>query len=201
MNSQGKTSRLGMFMLLLLIAETVLILLSWILSAMRVEGVRSLLSGEGVRWFFGHFTSMVASHWLACLVLMLVALGCLQKSGLFVQPHTSYRDRMALRITVVFLVFYVGVILLLTAIPHAVLLSSTGSLFPSPFSRSIVPLLSFGIILVSVTFGMVSGRFQTLADVLDALSFGCRKGAPLFIFYILLIQLYESLRFVFPLTV
>ena len=197
MNSQGKTSRLGMLMLLLLIAEAVLILVSWILSAMRVEGVRSLLSGEGVRWFFGHFTTMVASPWLACLVLLLVALGCLQKSGLFSRPHTSYRDRLALRVTVVFLVIYVGVVLLLTAIPHAVLLSSTGNLFPSPFSHSIVPILSFGMILISVSFGMVSGRFETLSDVLDALSFGCRKGAPLFIFYILAIQLYESLKFVF----
>ena len=197
MNNQRKTSHLGMLMLLLLIAEVVLILTSWILSAMRVEGVRSLLSGEGVRWFFGNFTSMVASPLLACLVLMLVSLGCLQKCGLFSRPHTSYRDRMALRLTIVFLVIYVGVVLLLTAVPHAVLLSSTGSLFPSPFSRSIVPLLSFGIILISISFGLVSGRFQTLSDVLDALSFGCRKGAPLFIFYIMVIQLYESLKFVF----
>ena len=197
MNSQGKTSRLGMLMLLLLVAEAVLILLSWILSAMRVEGVRSLLSGEGVRWFFGHFTTMVGSPWLACLVLLLVAFGCLQKSGLFSRPHTSYRDRLALRVTVVFLIIYVGVVLLLTALLHAVLLSSTGNLFPSPFSHSIVPILSFGVILISVSFGMVSGRFETLSDVLDALSFGCRKGAPLFIFYILAIQLYESLKFVF----
>lgn len=197
MNSQAKGSRFGVLMLLLLIAEVVLILLSWILSAMRVDGVRSMLSGEGVRWFFGNFASMVASPWLAWFLLLLVALGCLQKSGLIRQPHTSYRDRMALRLTFVFLVLYVGVCFSLTAVPHAVLLSSTGSLFPSPFSRSIIPILSFGIILVSVSFGLVSGRFQTLADVLDALSFGCRKGAPLFIFYILLIQLYESLRFVF----
>ena len=197
MNSQGKTSRLGMLMLLLLIAEAVLILLSWILSAMRVDGVRSLLSGEGVRWFFGNFTMMIASPWLAWLVLLMIALGCLQKCGLIGQPHTSYRDRMALRITFVFLVLYMGVILWLTAVPHAVLLSSTGSLFPSPFSRSIVPLISFGVILVSITFGLVSGRFQTFAEIIDALSFGCRKGAPLFIFYILLIQLFESLKFVF----
>lgn len=197
MNNQSKTSRLGVLMLLLLIAEAVLILLSWILSAMRVDGVRSLLSGEGIRWFFGNFTTMVASPWLAWLVLMLMSLGCMQKCGLIGKPHASYRDRMALRLTFVFLVLYVGVISLLTAVPHAVLLSSTGSLFPSPFSRSIVPILSFGIILVSITFGLVSGRFQTLSDIIDALSFGCRKGAPLFIFYILVIQLFESLRFIF----
>jgi aminobenzoyl-glutamate transport protein len=94
-------------------------------------------------------------------------------------------------------VLYVGVVLLLTAIPHAVLLSSTGNLFPSPFSRSIMPMFCFGIILISVSFGLVSGRFQTLSDVLDALSYGCRMGAPLFIFDILVIQLYESLKFVF----
>ena len=197
MNSQAKASSYGILMFLLLIAEVVLILLSWILSAMRVDGVRSLLSGEGIRWFFGNFTSMVASPWLVWLLLLMIALGCLQKSGPYCLPRHSYRDRMALRITIVFFALYVGVILLLTAVPHSVLLSSTGSLFPSPFSRSIIPVLSFGIILISVSFGMVSGRFQNLADVLDALSFGCRKGAPLFIFYILLIQLYESLRFVF----
>jgi aminobenzoyl-glutamate transport protein len=197
MNSQAKASSYGILMFLLLIAEVVLILLSWILSAMRVDGVRSLLSGEGIRWFFGNFTSMVASPWLVWLLLLMIALGCLQKSGLYCLPRHSYRDRMALRITIVFFALYVGVILLLTAVPHSVLLSSTGSLFPSPFSRSIIPVLSFGIILISVSFGMVSGRFQNLADVLDALSFGCRKGATLFIFYILLIQLYESLRFVF----
>ncbi len=33
--------------------------------------------------------------------------------------------------------------------------------------------------------------------VLDSLSFGIRRGAPLFFVYILLIQFYESLRFVF----
>ena len=197
MNSPGRTSRLGMLLMLLLVAEAGLILISWILSAMRVDGVRSLLSGEGIRWFFGNFTSMVASPLLVWLVLLLIALGCLQKSGLIGLPHTSYRDRMALRITIVILMLYVGVILLLTAVPHAVLLSSTGSLFPSPFSRSIVPILSFGIILIAVSFGLVSGRFQTLTDVLDALSFGCRKGASLFIFYILLMLLFESLRFVF----
>lgn len=186
-----------MLMLALLITETMLILISWILSAMRIDGVSSMLSGEGIRWFFGHFTTMVASPWLAWMVLLLMALGCLQKSGLVGLPHTSYRDKMALRITFVLLVLYIGVILLLTVVPHAVLLSATGSLFPSPFTHSIVPLFSFGTILISISFGLVSGRFQTLADVLYALSFGCQKWAPLFVFYILLIQLYESLRFIF----
>ena len=55
------SSQLGVVLFILLIAELALILLSWILSAAGVEGVRSLLSGEGVRWFVGDFARMVAS--------------------------------------------------------------------------------------------------------------------------------------------
>lgn len=180
----------------LLLAEVLLILLSWILSATMTEGVRSLLSGEGIRWFFGCYTSIVASPPLAWLVLLLIAAGCMRQSGIMSRQQ-SYRDRMALRASLVFLAIYVSVILLLTAMPHAVLLSATGSLVPSPFSRSLVAVVAFGLVLLAVVFGVMSGRLRTLADILDSLSEGIRRGAPLFIIYILAMHLYASLKFVF----
>lgn len=180
----------------LLLAEVLLILLSWILSATMTEGVRSLLSGEGIRWFFGCYTGIVASPPLAWLVLLLIAAGCMRQSGIM-RPQQSYRDRMALRAALVFLALYIGVILLLTAMPHAVLLSATGSLVPSPFSRSLVAVVAFGLVLLAVVFGVMSGRLRTLADVLDSLSEGIRRGAPLFIIFILAMHLYASLKFVF----
>lgn len=182
--------------LVLLIAELVLILLSWILSATMTEGVRSLLSGEGMRWFFGRSAQMIASPLLAWLLLLLIAGGCLVRSGLL-SRRQGYRDRIALRLSLAFLLAYVAFLLALTAMPHALLLSATGSLFPSAFSAGLVPAVAFGLVLVSVAYGAVSGRFRSLADVLDSLSFGIRRGAPLFFVYILLIQFYESLRFVF----
>jgi aminobenzoyl-glutamate transport protein len=45
--------RLGVVVFTLLISEALLVILSWLLSATRMEGVRSLLSSEGIRWFFG----------------------------------------------------------------------------------------------------------------------------------------------------
>ena len=183
-------------MLLLLIAEVVLILLSWILSAMRVEGVRSLLSGEGIRWFFGNFTSMVASPWLVWLILLLISGGCLWMTV----PRKwrgGYRDKVACRVSLAFLIIYVGIICLLTLMPHAILLSTTGSLFPSAFSRALVPIVAFGICLVGLSFGLMSGRLRSLSDVLESLSAGLRWGAPLIVIYILFIQFYHSLRFVF----
>ena len=65
----------------LLLSEFVLILMSWILSATGMEGVRSLLSSEGIRWFVGGFAEMVASPILAWIVLLLIAIGAFMQSG------------------------------------------------------------------------------------------------------------------------
>lgn len=187
--------------LVLLLAELVLVLLSWILSAIGVEGVRSLLSSEGIRWFVGGFTDMVASPLLVWLIILLMAFGAYRKSGLTSLVDSSYqmtyRDKTALRVAIVFLLAYVAVILMLTIIPHAILLSATGSLFPSPFSRSIVPLTAFGISLVSIIYGMMSGRLRGFTDILDALSLGISRGTPLFVLYILFVQFISSIWFVF----
>ena len=193
---------LGVVLISLLIAELTLILLSWILSAAGVEGVRSLLSGEGVRWFVGDFAGMVASPLLVWLILLLMAIGAFLRSGLSMLWHEgrsrimSYRDRTAFRVSLVLLVAYIVAILLLTVVPHAILLSVSGSLFPSPFSRSIIPIVAFGITLVCIAFGMISGRMQSLSDILDALSYGICKYAPLLVLYIFCIMFYQSLRFV-----
>ena len=180
----------------LLLAELILILVSWLLSATMTEGVRSLLSSEGIRWFFGSFVGIMASPLLVWLLLSLIALGSLQKSGLLAMQQ-SYREKVALRSALLLLILYVVVILLLTVTPNAFLLSITGSLFPSAFSRSLVPVIAFGIVLMSISFGVMSGRINSLPAVLETLSFGISKGAELFVLYILIMQLYESLWFVF----
>jgi aminobenzoyl-glutamate transport protein len=181
---------------LLVLAELLLVLTSWLLSATMAEGVRSLISSEGVRWFFGSFSTLLSTEWLVWLLLLAMTGGCLWQSGLL-HPQDGYRQGVALRAAVVLLVIYVIAVLALTAVPHAVLLSATGQLMPSPFSRALVPIVSFGALLVSAVFGYASGRFSSVSDVVDALSFGIGKSAPLFLLYILAVQLYESLRFVF----
>ena len=67
--------------MVLLLAEVMLIILSWLLSTAMMEGVRSLLSSQGIRWYFGSFTSIMASPLLVWLLLLLSAWGCLQQSG------------------------------------------------------------------------------------------------------------------------
>lgn len=196
--------------LVLLVGQVLLMLVSWLVSAaLPGSGIRSLLSSEGLRWFMGRFAQLTATPWLVWLVLLSMAWGCLVHSGLLIgargmvrgarerQP-LGYRERRALMLSLLLLAVIVGVMLLLTAVPHAVLLSAVGSLWPSPFSASLVPVIAFSITLVSAFYGLVAGRFESFADVYRAAVDGIRQGAPLFVFYVLVIQIYESLRFVLP---
>jgi len=183
--------------LALAVAEGVLVLVSWLLSATQTEDVTSLLSSEGLRWFFGSFVSMLVSPSLVWLLLLSMAGGCLWRSGVLHMTTNGYRERVAVRITIALLLVYVLVVVALTAVPHALLLSATGRLFPSPFSHAIVPILSFGALLLSSVYGWASGRFTSWADIVDSLSWGIQRAAPLFILYVFFFQFYESLRFVF----
>ena len=190
--------------LTLFLAQLLLMLLSWLLAAaFPMSGLRSLLSTEGLRWFMGHFSDLLATPLLVWLVLLSMAYGCFCESGLCRHLLTfrssfSYRERRALMLVVLLLAVYVGVVLLLTAIPHAILLSATGELWPSPFSASLIPLIAFAVMLCSCAYGVIAGSFPKVHDVYESLLSGLYRGAPLLLLYVLLMQLYGSLRFVFP---
>ena len=100
-------------------------------------------------------------------------------------------------VSIIVLCLFGMVVGLLTLPPHAILLSATGELFPSAFSRSLLPIITFAVSLFAVVFGMMSGRLNTLSDILDALSNGLSRSAPLVVIAILLIQFIASLGFVF----
>jgi len=187
--------------LLLIVAELLLVFASWLWAATTTtEGVRSLISEEGVRWLFGNFTDILSSPWLVHLLLLSMAGGNLWRSGLLRMSSKSYRGRLAIRLTIITFLLFVVVLLLLIAVPHAILLSATGAVFPSPFSRAIVPLFSLGVVLVSTVHGWASGRYVSFADIVGSWSYGISQAAPLFVLYVLLMQLYKSLLFVFLYT-
>jgi len=190
----------------LALAEVLLVLVSWLLSATMTGGVRSLLSSEGVRWFFGQFTAVIATPYLVWLLLAAMAIGSLRQSGVAdmvcwkrtpADSRQGYRHQVAVMTTLAALIIYIGVIVALTAVPHAVLLSATGQLMPSAFSRALVPIVAFGLLLLSAVYGLMAGRFTSVADVVRSMTTGIADAAPLLLLYMLAAQLYTSLRFVF----
>lgn len=185
-------------MLLLALAQIVLVLLSWLITAAMPEAFpRSMLSPEGIRWFFGSFTENMESPWLVGLLLICIAWGTLQNSGLLHFDRTIYRHRNALRLVLIELVLFVAVILLLTVVPHAILLNVMGGIEASSFSRSILPYICFAVIVMSLSFGAVSNKLQGIEAMGESLSEGIRMAAPYFVIYILANQLYSSIEYLF----
>lgn len=188
--------------IVLLLAELILMFVSWLLSAaMPMSGIRSMLSGEGLRWFFGSFVDCLASPLLIWLLLLAMAWGALGRCGILSflsSPVRPIRQRRALVISLVTLAVLVAVVLLMTAVPHAVLLSASGSLLPSPFSRSIVPIVAFALVVLAVVYGIIAGTFDSATSVYNAIVAGLCRWAPLLPLYVLVTQFYYSLLFVLP---
>ena len=183
--------------LTLVVAQLLLILVSWFVTAAWPDvPMLSLLSSEGIRWLFGTFAQNLLTPLLAWLLLGSIAYGAVVSSGLteLHRPFT-YRQRSALRFVAVEALLFVVVLLLLTLIPQAPLLSATGQLFPSAFSDGLVPFLCFAVTVMAITFGLTTGRLNTLGDVVRSLTVGFGKWATLWLLYVLGMEFYASFRY------
>ena len=209
-------SKLGWTVLVLVTAQLALILLSWLITAAFPElPIRSLLSSEGVRWFFGSFTANQLTPLLAWFITAAMAGGacvrsrlwaafCTKMSGLLHRRDSTdgrqglhYRERIGLRLALAEFMVYVVIMLLLTVVPHAILLSVTGELFPSAFSSSLIPSLSFVLIVMSLSYGVASGTVDSVARMHRVLVGGLEAGARIVPAYVIGVQLYMSLLYVF----
>lgn len=128
-----------------------------------------------------------------------MAWGCLKGCLIFASNYnaSNRRKSVAFRVAALFTLAYVAVIALLTLLPHAVLLSPTGTLWHSPFSRALLPLTFLGTMLFGVVYGLVARTFTSLHDIIEAMLNGLRSAAPLLFAYMLLMPLALALRYVF----
>lgn len=184
--------------LTLAVGELLLVMGSWILSAaLPMSGIRSMLSGEGIRFFLGHFADLLATPLLVWLLLLAMAYGVVLRSGV-ISGARSFRSSRARLIALLFAAAYLAVVLLMALVPHAVLLSASGTLWPSPFSASLVPLTAFGLAMVAAVYGIVAGTITSLADIYESFVDGLRRAAALLPICLLLVLICESLRFIIP---
>ena len=89
-----------------------------------------------------------------------------------VNTELAYRERIGLRLALVEFLLAIVIMLLLTVVPHAILLSVTGQLFPSNFSVSLIPTLSFILLVMSLSYGVTGGTINSVAET--AGNAGCR---------------------------
>jgi aminobenzoyl-glutamate transport protein len=101
------------------------------------------------------------------------------------------RQRTALWLVVAELVVILCVIIALVFVPHAILLSATGDLFPSSFTASLVPLAAFILFVASVSYAIANGQLHHLYHSTTS------PIAKWLLLYILGMQLWRSILFVF----
>lgn len=188
--------------IVLAISQMVIVLFSWIVSSVAPTlSCRSILSGEGLRWFLGSFVDNISSPLLVWLILLAIAYGSCVHSGLkdaFITFRKSdYRQRHAVSVSITAAVVILLIFSLLSFVPHAMLLGVSGSLFPSAFSSALIPVLAFVVVVSSIIYGIACGRYLTVKETFKSIYVGYYMFAPVFPIYIMAVQLYYSVCYVF----
>lgn len=183
---------------LLAVGQVLLILASWLLTAAMPDSFsRSLLSAGGIRWFFGRFVDNIESPLLVWLLLLSFVYGVVDHSGILHYKASEYRQRIAMRLALFEGIFFILLMLALVMAPHAILLNVMGGLFPSSFSASLVPYCCFSLMVMSVSYGVMSDRMKNVVSVYEALVSGTCKLGGLLLIYVIGAQLYHSIIFLF----
>ena len=181
------------------VLQVALVLASWLIAAVMPEtSVHSLLSPEGIRWFFGHFTDNMAQPLLVWLILLYIAFNAYRRGGLqhamsllLKGERLTLRQRSALWLVLIIVGAVVAVLVMLTALPDPLLASVTGSLFPSSFSSAFIPAVAFILFLGSITYAMAMGQVRHFRGHYQS------RFSIWLLVYVLAMQLYQSIRFVF----
>jgi len=180
------------------VAQVALFPLSWLVAAVAPDArLHSLLSSEGIRWFFGRFTHNMAHPLLVWLLLAVVAIHALRQSGLMSTLRSLRRGarltlprRSGIRAAALVVLVAVAVMAALTCAPDAPLVGLTGRPFPLGFPAAIVPVLAFTLFAAGAAFAFAAGQTRQLLQP-------STNHLPLILLlYILAMQLYQSLLFV-----
>ena len=204
-------NKYGTIALGLIVLQLLIVFSSWLITAAFPEvNINSLLSGRGLRWFAGQFTNNLKNNMLVWLMLLSIDWGVYKTSGLhyilckLLCRHCSfselrYRERVGIRLVLFGFLCFIALSIVFTMLPEAPLLSVTGSLFPSSFSSGLVPALSLIVVVSSLSYGIACGKLKTLSEIYNSISSGLMFCSKLFPMYILLVQLFYIIVYVFNL--
>lgn len=191
----------AIFSILLMLLQALLILVSWIVSAVAPSSrIHSLISAGGIRWLVGSFADNLSSPALVFIVLGAISVTTFINSGLPSVFHKSaalsMQQKFALRVMAIEFLLFVVCMVYLTAIPHAVLLSVTGNIYPSSFTEGLIPLICFEIFVLSLIYGIFGGGITTISQFWDCVTKGSNKLLAVLFVYVLIVQFYSSFVFV-----
>lgn len=179
---------------------------SWLISSIFPDlHLRSVIGNEGIRWLLGHFADNMSQPPLVWIILLAMAFGAVDKCGILQDFKfkcrnancSDFRMRLGLGVAAAEFLLVLLTMALLSLSTDAVLRSVEGNLFPSSFSKSVVPVFSSTLILCSTTYGIIQRRFRNVAEWFSSLAYGIIKSSMFVVTYVFAIQLYATINFVF----
>lgn len=199
--------------ILLLEAELFIVIGSWVGSVLFPDsGIVSMISSEGVRWFVGGFANMLSTPYIIYIILIGMTLGIVRRSGLIDDVRrkrtatitdedvkdvmASYSERLATRLAIATFILGIIVILLLTILPHAILLNSNGDVLNSSFSRGLIPMMCLVVSMSAGVYGLCTSHITLRHSIADAFAYGIARISPVILLYILVAQIYFTLQYV-----
>lgn len=160
---------------ILCLAELLLLILvplaAWLASVLKFDVV-NLVSEEGLRWLFSHGAKALASYQLIILILLLSAVGAVHESGVYQDFRQSRFRNRPLRITAIFFLFIMLMLVLPFFMTHNPLLGVTGSFAPSPWLYGTPLVFCVTLIFCSLLYSALKGRLKDFMDIPSMLSYG-----------------------------
>ncbi len=184
----------------LIVAQLLLVLLSWIIAAALPSApIRSLLNDGGVRHMFYSFTDSLMSPVVIWILLYSMVYGIWRGSRLssLDVSNLTFRKRLAMRTIIFETVIYIAIMLIFTVIPHAILLSVTGSLITLDFFNGLIPNIALFLAIIFITYGSITRNFSSVSSVLHSISDGISSSSFIWTPYILFMLFMHSVIYVF----
>lgn len=194
----NKRNIFGLLFAIILASQGLVILLSWIISAVWPDmGINSLLSGAGLRWLINNLVVNETDSVLVSLLLLSFSWGTFVYSELpkkiILWKYCSYKERFGMGIFFFVIFVFVSASCFLYMLPHSPMLDVTGHISTLSLLGSLLVLLSVAIFTGSMTYILISEHEKTAEK---ALVFGIQKAAPVIVIYIMLKELLALFTFV-----
>ena len=188
------------FLLLFLLAA----LLSWTGSIYEWEGVRSLLSDEGLRWLLRTLLDdYILSPVFQAVVCLFFGGGLFLHSGLGNACHRmvsgtrkfSRKEKRGMGLAAVTFLVYVGLCVLLAFGPWNTVRSAIGTLSDSPLADGFWGVCSLGVALPSIVYGFASDSYLDDSDVVEGMAYLYKCRAAYFVVLLFITLFFSSLEF------
>lgn len=188
------------FLLLFLLTA----LLSWAGSIYEWEGVRSLLSDEGLRWLLRTLLDdYILSPVFQAVVCLFFGVGLFVHSGLGnacwrIADGTrkfSRKEKRALGLAAMTFLGYVALCALLAFGPWNLVRSAIGTLVGSPLADGLWGVCSLGIALPAIVYGFVSDSYLNDRDVVEGMAHLYKCRGTYFVVLLFITLFFSSLDF------